>query len=150
MITAYTDGGARGNPGPAGYGVYIEDEQGQTLAELKGMIGEATNNVSEYRALLAALEWAVTHQVRELRVRADSQLLVKQMTGEYSVRNPGLGRLRDRALQFVSQLDHVEFEHIRRDQNKQADRLANDAMNEAAKLVAAEPRRAPSGSGARR
>jgi ribonuclease HI len=137
MITAYTDGGARGNPGPAGYGVYIEDENGQKVAELKGTIGEATNNVAEYRGLIAALDWAVKHEVRRLRVRADSQLIIKQMTGEYQIRNPGLGRLHAHASRFVEQLDVVTFEYIRRDQNKQADRLANEAMNDAAKQAKA-------------
>jgi ribonuclease HI len=146
MITAYTDGGARGNPGPAGYGVYIEDEQGRKVAELKGALGETTNNVAEYRGLLAALEWAVRENEGTLRLRTDSQLLVKQMTGEFQVKNPGLRRLYDRACALVSQLDQVIFEHVRRDHNKQADRLANEAMDEAAKLAAAERRSSSSAS----
>jgi ribonuclease HI len=136
MITAYTDGGARGNPGPAGYGVHIEDADGQTLAELKGALGQTTNNVAEYRGLLAALEWAVEQGQRALRVRADSQLLVKQMPGEYRVKHPGLQPLYEQARRLVSQLDKVIFEHVRREQNKEADRLANEAMDEAAALTA--------------
>jgi probable phosphoglycerate mutase len=140
MITAYTDGGARGNPGPAGYGVYITDADdqadekpdGKVIAELKGTLGEATNNVAEYRGLLAALDWAVQHGHRALRIRADSLLLVKQMRGEFRVKNPGLQRLYDKACQLVSQLDRVVFEHVPREQNKEADRLANEAMDEAA------------------
>jgi len=141
MITAYTDGGARGNPGPAGYGVHIEDADGQTLAELKGALGQTTNNVAEYRGLLAALEWAVEHGQRALRIRADSQLLVKQMLGEYRVKHPGLQPLYEQARRLVSQLDKVIFEHVRREQNKEADRLANEAMDEAAALTASGSQR---------
>src|SRR6266511_6464146 len=115
MITAYTDGGARGNPGPAGYGVYIEDENGQMIAELKGALGETTNNVAEYQGLLAALEWAVAHGHRTVRIRADSLLLVKQMLGEYRVKHPGLQPLYDKACRLVAQLDRVIFEPIPRE-----------------------------------
>jgi len=139
MITAYTDGGARGNPGPAGYGVYIEDEDGELLAELKGALGEATNNVAEYRGLVAALEWAVQQGHGDVRVRADSQLLIKQMTGEFKVKNPGLQRLHDRASLLIERLDRVEFEFVPRDLNKQADRLANEAMDEAAGIKRRPP-----------
>jgi ribonuclease HI len=136
MITAYSDGGARGNPGPAGFGVHIKDEDGQTIAELKGALGQTTNNVAEYRGLLAALKWAVDHGYRQLRVRADSQLLVKQMLGEYRVKNAGLLPLYEDARRLVRQLDRVAFEHVPREENKDADRLANEAMDEAAALAA--------------
>jgi ribonuclease HI len=130
MITAYIDGGARGNPGPAGYGVRIERD-GTPVAELHGGIGVATNNVAEYSGLLAALKWAVDHGERDVRIRADSELLVKQMLGEYKVRSPALQALHVRARLLVGQLDSVKFEHIRRELNVEADRLSNLAMDEA-------------------
>lgn len=135
-ITAYTDGGARGNPGPAGYGAHIVDEHGSVLAELKGALGMTTNNVAEYQGLLAALEWTVAHGHRELLVRADSELLVKQMRGEYRVKNEGLQPLHARATRLVVSIGRVSFEHVRREHNKHADRLANLAMDEAAGAAA--------------
>jgi probable phosphoglycerate mutase len=131
MITAYIDGGARGNPGPAGYGVRIENAAGDVLAELHGGLGVATNNVAEYNALLAALRWAVDHGQRDLHVRADSELLVKQMRGEYKVKHPGLQPLYVQARLLVMELERVTFEHIRRELNKEADRLSNLGMDEA-------------------
>jgi probable phosphoglycerate mutase len=130
MITASIDGGARGNPGPAGYGVHIEDHSGAVLAELHGALGTATNNVAEYNGLLAALKWAIAHGHREVLIRSDSELLVKQMRGEYKVRHPGLQPLYVRARLLVLDLDRVEFEHVRREENKDADRLSNVAMDE--------------------
>jgi len=130
MITAYIDGGSRGNPGIAGYGVRIEDPLGRTLAELRGPLGVATNNVAEYHGLIAALDWSVTHGHRAVRVRSDSELLVRQMRGEYKVRHPGLQPLHRRASGLVTRLDRAVFEHIRREQNAEADRLANVAMDE--------------------
>lgn len=135
MITAYIDGGARGNPGPAGYGVRIEDEAGELVAELHGALGIATNNVAEYNGLLAALQWAVDHGEREVLVRADSELLVKQMRGEYKVKHPGLQPLYVRARLLVMQLDKVRFEHVRREFNKEADRLSNLGMDEAERML---------------
>jgi probable phosphoglycerate mutase len=132
VTTAYTDGGSRGNPGPAGYGVRIEDGSGRLLAELYESLGVATNNVAEYRGLLAALRWARDHGVTALRLRSDSELLVKQMKGIYRVKNPGLQPLHREAQQLVGQIGRVVFEHVRREQNAEADRLANKAMDEAA------------------
>jgi len=129
MIRAYIDGGARGNPGPAGYGVRIEDQDGNLVEELYGPLGIATNNVAEYNGLLAALQWAVDHGHRQLHVRSDSELLVKQMRGEYKVKNPGLQALYVRARLLSVQLDRVLFEHVRRELNKEADRLSNVAMD---------------------
>ena len=130
MITAYIDGGARGNPGPAGYGVYIElPDDG--VVELHGGLGIATNNVAEYNGLLAALRWAVDHGHRDVHIRADSELLVKQMRGEYKVKNAGLQPLVARARLLVGQLNNVSFTHVRREQNKDADRLSNVGMDEA-------------------
>jgi len=131
MIVAYIDGGARGNPGPAGYGVRIESADGTLLDELHGALGIATNNVAEYNGLLAALQWAVDHDARRVHIRADSELLVKQMRGEYRVKNAGLQPLYVRARLLVAQLDDVRFEHVRRELNTEADRLSNLGMDEA-------------------
>jgi ribonuclease HI len=131
MITVYIDGGARGNPGPAGYGVRVEDATGTMIDELHGGLGIATNNVAEYNGLLAALTWAVDHGQRDLRVRADSELLVKQMRGEYKVKHPGLQTLHARARLLLTRLGRVQFEHVRREVNREADRLSNLGMDEA-------------------
>ena len=128
---AYVDGGSRGNPGPAGYGVRIEQEDG-TIAELKESLGLATNNVAEYSGLIAALRWAAAHGISKLHIRADSELLVKQMRGEYRVKSPGLQPLYEQARALTRQIGDVTFEHVRREFNKEADRLANEAMDEAA------------------
>lgn len=129
MIRAYIDGGARGNPGPAGYGVRIEDADGTLIAELYAPLGIATNNVAEYSGLLAALKWAVDHEARRLHIRSDSELLVKQMRGEYKIKNAGLQPLAARARLLAMELDEVTFEHVRRELNKEADRLSNLAMD---------------------
>ena len=131
MIVAYIDGGARGNPGPAGYGVRIESADGALIDELHGALGIATNNVAEYNGLLAALQWALDHGHVDLRIRSDSELLVKQMRGEYKVKHPGLQPLYVRARLLVMQLDRIVFEHVRREHNTEADRLSNVAMDEA-------------------
>jgi len=128
---ANVDGGSRGNPGPAGYGVRIEREDGSVI-ELKQSLGTATNNVAEYQGLLAALEWAAAQGVAHLHVRADSLLMVKQMLGEYRVKNAGLQVLHERARRLVTSVGKVTFEHVRRELNAEADRLANEAMDEAA------------------
>ena len=128
---ASIDGGSRGNPGPAGYGVRIERADG-TIVELKEPLGIATNNVAEYRGLLAALTWAARHGVDTFHVRSDSLLLVKQMRGEYRVRHPGLRPLWEEARGLARQIREVQFEHVRRELNGDADRLANEAMDEAA------------------
>jgi ribonuclease HI len=131
MIVAYIDGGARGNPGPAGYGARIEEADGTVVAELHGGLGVATNNVAEYNGLLAALQWAVDHHHPDVHIRADSELLVKQMRGEYKVKSPGLQPLYVRARLLVAQLDRVKFEHVRRERNIEADRLSNLGMDAA-------------------
>jgi ribonuclease HI len=133
VITAYFDGGARGNPGPAGFGVYIVDDGGQVLAEIAEGIGVATNNVAEYRGLLAALGWAVDHGVTALHVRGDSLLLVQQMRGIYRVKNEGLLPLYREARHLCARIGPVTFEHVPRDQNKQADRLSNIGMDQNAR-----------------
>jgi ribonuclease HI len=128
-IVAYIDGGARGNPGPAGYGVHVEDEHGALVTEFNGFLGAATNNVAEYSALIAALKYAQQQGHRSVRIKSDSELLVKQMRGEYRVKHPGLKPLHQEAQAIASILDRVVFEHVRREQNKDADRLANLAMD---------------------
>jgi len=131
-IVAYIDGGARGNPGPAGYGVRIEEPDGALIEEFGESIGVATNNVAEYRGLLAALDWAKRHGRRELRVRSDSLLLVQQMRGEYKVKSEGLRPLHAKAQLLAHQIGKVAFEHVPRALNAHADRLANTAMDAAA------------------
>jgi ribonuclease HI len=128
-LIAYIDGGARGNPGPAGFGVRIEREDGSLVEEFSEAIGVATNNVAEYRGLIAALEWARRHGARELHVRSDSLLLVQQMRGAFKVKNAGLQPLYGRARVLVHDIGRVTFEHVGRALNC-ADRLANGAWDE--------------------
>jgi len=129
LITAYFDGGARGNPGPAGYGVYIVDDQGQVLAELSGSLGVATNNVAEYHGLITALQWAADRDLKQIAIKGDSLLLIEQMRGNYKVKNEGLKPLHLKARMLVMQIGDVSFEHVRREQNKDADRLSNIGMD---------------------
>lgn len=130
MITAFIDGGARGNPGPAGYGVHVIDENGVILAELYQGIGNSTNNIAEYRGLLAALEWALAHHHTRVHIKSDSQLLVRQMNGEYAVKNAGLLPLYRQARHLMAKIGTVTLEHVRREFNKDADRLSNLGMDE--------------------
>ena len=129
MITATVDGGARGNPGSAGYGAVIKDETGQVLAELYEGIGISTNNVAEYRGLIAALEWALAHGQRQLHVKSDSLLIVEQMLGNYKVKHEGLKPLYLKATRLAAEIGDVTFEHVRRELNKEADRLSNLGMD---------------------
>ena len=129
MITAYFDGGSRGNPGPAGWGACIVDDAGTVLAELSGALGTATNNVAEYHGLIAALQWAADHDVTALAVKGDSLLLVEQMRGNYRVKNEGLKPLYLRAKILVMQIGNVSFSHVPREMNKDADRLSNVGMD---------------------
>ena len=136
MITAYIDGGARGNPGPAGYGVYITGPDGALLQELYGGLGIATNNVAEYNGLLAALRWAKEHGHTTVHIKADSLLVVEQMRGRFKVKHPGLQPLHAKATLLAHEVGRVTFEHVRRELNKDADRLSNlgmDAAEEALK-----------------
>lgn len=139
MITAYIDGGSRGNPGPAGFGVQIVGDDGAVVAELHGALAHSTNNVAEYHGLLAALAWALDHGHRAFHVRSDSELLVRQLRGEYRVKNAGLQPLYLDARALVARIGRVTFEHVRRELNKEADRLANMAMDEAAAGQTSEP-----------
>ena len=130
-LVAYIDGGARGNPGPAGFGVRLEQADGTLVQEFSEAIGTATNNVAEYRGLLAALEWAKARGCRELHVRSDSLLLVQQMLGNYKVKNAGLQPLHAKARLLAHEVGRVTFEHVGRSLNAHADRLANAAMDQA-------------------
>ena len=136
-MIAYVDGGARGNPGPAGFGVRIEDAGGALVEEFHESIGVATNNVAEYRGLIAALDWAKVHGCRALHVRSDSLLLVQQMLGNYKVKNAGLQPLHARARLLAHEIGRVTFEHVGRALNVHADRLANEAMDKAQKRSSA-------------
>ena len=128
----FTDGGARGNPGPAAYGYVLEDERGAVLAAHGEAIGVATNNVAEYSALVAGLEHAIRLGVDELEVVSDSELMVKQMRGEYRVKNAALREQSLRAASLARQLGSVSYTAVRREQNKLADQLVNDALDAAA------------------
>jgi ribonuclease HI len=132
MIIAYIDGGARGNPGPAGFGVRIEGADGTLVEEFHDAIGLATNNIAEYRGLIAALEWARAHGEKELLIRSDSLLLVQQMLGNFKVKHPGLQPLHAKARLLAHEVGRVRYEHVRREANRHADRLANTAMDAAA------------------
>jgi len=124
-----TDGGARGNPGPAAYGYVLEAEDGTVLAAHGETIGTATNNVAEYRALVAGLEKAHELQVDEVEVVSDSELLVKQMRGEYKVKNEILRELSIQAARLASQIGNVSYTAVRREHNELADRLVNEALD---------------------
>jgi len=139
---AHTDGGARGNPGPAGYGVVIHDSRGNKVAALSEYLGRQTNNFAEYQALIAALEHAVTKGPKALRVISDSELLVRQITGIYKVKEPTLRDLHARARQLISQLGWFDIQHVLRGHNREADSLANAAMDKGTSR-APSPRLAP-------
>jgi ribonuclease HI len=130
-IVAYIDGGARGNPGPAAAASVLESADGALVEEFGESIGIATNNVAEYRALLAALDWARGHGHRAVHVRSDSLLLVQQMLGNYKVKHPGLQPLHAKARLMAHDIGRVTFEHVGRAKNADADRLANAAMDAA-------------------
>ena len=135
-LVAHTDGGARGNPGPAGYGVLIEDQDGHKVAALSEYLGHQTNNVAEYQALIGALEYALAHGHKGLKVISDSELLVKQIKGIYKVKNLALQNLHARAKDLISQLAWFSIGHALREHNREADRLANEAMDKGMGRVA--------------
>ena len=128
-ISAHCDGGARGNPGPAGFGALIQDAGGAVLAELSEFLGIQTNNFAEYSGLLAVLDFALQNGHRRLRVVSDSELMVKQIQGKYQVKSPILRPLYDQAKKKIAQLQAFEIAHALRHKNKDADRLANQAMD---------------------
>jgi ribonuclease HI len=128
-INAHCDGGARGNPGPAGYGALIQDDQGNVLAELSEFLGMRTNNYAEYSGLLGCLQYALDHNYPRLRVVSDSELMVKQIQGKYKVNSPDLRPLWQEARNRIAKLEAFEISHALRHKNKDADRLANEAMD---------------------
>src|SRR6266550_823206 len=128
-INAHCDGGARGNPGPAGYGAVIQDDHGMVLAELSEFLGMRTNNFAEYSGLLACLQYALDHHHPRLRVVSDSELMVKQIQGKYKVNSPDLRPLWQEAKNRIAKLEAFEISHALRHKNKDADRLANQAMD---------------------
>jgi probable phosphoglycerate mutase len=128
-IHAHCDGGSRGNPGPAGYGALVTDAQGRTLAELSQFLGIKTNNFAEYSGLLAVLEWALANGHTRLKVVSDSELMVKQIQGKYKVNSPDLKPLWQEARNRIAKLDGFEISHALRHKNKEADALANQAMD---------------------
>jgi ribonuclease HI len=127
---ANIDGGSRGNPGPASYGVVVRNPKGEVVARLKKYIGRMTNNVAEYYGLIAALDWAQSNQVRALRIESDSELLVKQMRGQYKVKSEDLKPLFERARKMSQALASFRIDHVYREQNAEADALANEALDE--------------------
>jgi ribonuclease HI len=143
-IAAYqanVDGGSRGNPGPAAYSVVIRDAKGEIVAKLKKYIGQNTNNVAEYFGLIAALDYAQTHEIRALRVESDSELLVKQMRGQYKVKSEDLRPLFERAKKMSQTLESFRIDHVYREHNREADALVNQALDEVSRSgpsVAAE------------
>ncbi|MGA9669457.1 MAG: ribonuclease HI family protein [Terracidiphilus sp.] len=128
-FTAHCDGGSRGNPGPSGYGAVIEDAQGRVVARLSKFLGRQTNNHAEYSGLLAVLRWATENGVNRLRVVSDSELMVKQMKGQYKVASQALRPLWEEAKQLAGRLERFEMRHTLRGGNKEADQLANEAMD---------------------
>ena len=128
-IQANIDGGARGNPGPAAYGAVVRNAKGEVLAELAEYLGIQTNNFAEYSGLIAALEYAVRENYPFLKVLSDSELLVKQMKGQYRVKNLGLLELYDRARALVRKLQHFSIDHVLREYNREADRLVNKVLD---------------------
>jgi ribonuclease HI len=128
-VIAYTDGGARGNPGPAGFGVYVTDQNGHRVVELNEYLGQQTNNYAEYSALVAAVEWAIRNDHRAVQVVSDSELMVKQLRGIYKVKNENLLPLYEKAQRMIRLLEWFEIKHVLREENREADRLANDAMD---------------------
>lgn len=127
--TAHIDGGARGNPGPAGYGVVIHDPSGRKVAELSEYLGHRTNNYAEYQGLLAVLRYAAANGLKALTVVSDSELMVRQMNGIYKVKHPDLRKFYEEAQQMARKLEYFEIRHALREHNRDADRLANAAMD---------------------
>ena len=136
---ANIDGGSRGNPGPASYGVVIRDARGEIVARLKKYIGRMTNNVAEYYGLIAAHDYAQSHGIRALRVESDSELLVKQMRGQYKVKSADLQPLYERARKMSQGFESFRIDHVYREQNREADALANEALDKTAGAAPGSP-----------
>jgi ribonuclease HI len=138
-LVAHSDGGARGNPGPAGYGVVIQNESGRKVAALSEYLGHQTNNFAEYQGLIAALEYALQRGPKALKLISDSELLVRQIKGIYKVKNPTLQDLHGRAKELIAQLDWFSIGHAMREDNQEADQLANEAMDKGMGRAARTP-----------
>jgi len=130
IFVAHVDGASRGNPGPASYAVVIRSSDGQVVLQLGKYLGRTTNNVAEYYALITALDYAAAHNIRQLRVRSDSELLVRQMQGRYKVKSAVLKPLYERARKLANACSYFHIEHIPREQNAEADALANAALDQ--------------------
>ncbi len=130
-LVIHIDGGSRGNPGDAGFGVHVQSRDGE-VTELYGFLGRATNNVAEYEALLHALRHALARGARTVALYSDSELVVRQMSGQYKVKHPDMIPLHRQARALWGKFDRVTFSHVRREQNRDADRLANQALDERA------------------
>ncbi|MBZ5524119.1 MAG: ribonuclease HI family protein [Acidobacteriia bacterium] len=130
--TAHIDGGARGNPGPAAYGVVVRSAEGRALAELSRYLGAQTNNFAEYSGLLAALEYGQQQGFSAIKVFSDSELLVKQIKGQYKVNSPGLRPLFEQAKKMIGNFQHFSIQHVFREQNRDADRLVNKVLDQQA------------------
>jgi ribonuclease HI len=128
-LTIFTDGAARGNPGPAAIGVVIKDEKGNNVAAISRCLGATTNNQAEYRGIIAALEKAVSLGARQVAVYSDSELMVKQINGQYRIKNAALQPLYAEVVKLTGRLDSFKISHIRREQNSEADALANKALD---------------------
>lgn len=131
-LVVHVDGASRGNPGEAGFGVHVSLPDGRPVAELYGHLGRATNNVAEYQALVHALRWALARGARRIEVFSDSELLVRQMGGRYRVKNPGLRPLHQEASDLLARFEHGRIRHVPREENREADALANRALDERA------------------
>jgi len=130
-VVMHIDGGSRGNPGPAAFAVVVEDAQGAPLDAFSKSLGEVTNNVAEYEGLLAGLSYALRHHHPRIKVISDSELLVRQMQGRYKVKSQDLKPLHDQAQEMTRRLEAFTIEHVRREQNREADRLVNEALDTA-------------------
>ncbi len=131
-LRLHVDGASRGNPGEAGFGVHVTTPQGAEVASLYGYLGRATNNVAEYQALVHALRFALARGTREVAVLSDSELLVRQLEGRYRVKSPGLLPLYREARELIARFERVRIEHVPRERNREADALANRAVDERA------------------
>ena len=130
VVIAYCDGGSRGNPGPAGFGVFLQNAKGEVVGELSEYLGKRTNNYAEYSGLLAALDFALTQGHPRLKVVSDSELMVKQIKGQYRVNSPELKPLYEEAKRRIARLESFQIQHVLREKNQRADRLANLAMDQ--------------------
>jgi len=130
VLHIHIDGASRGNPGEAGFGIHVATPAGERVASLYGYLGKATNNVAEYQALIHALRFALERGAREVRIFSDSELVVRQMAGRYKVKHPGIVPLHREASRLLSKIGDARLAHVPREQNREADRLANRALDE--------------------